>query len=165
VIIRPKTTGAPAPKIEPSQTLLESYQPAICWILSGNPSNWKVALRRNIWGLKPKHRSLWQQVKEGDPVFLYATRPISGLIGFGKTTRIMEEDRPFWPDEVESGEVKYPYRIEFKPMRILDELNWKARRIPIGHLGLIYFKAINPIVDKELMEKLLHEVTNRNKIA
>ena len=66
---------------------------------------------------------------------------------------------------MESEEPKYLYRIEFAPMKILDESDWKERRIPTGHLGRIYFQDINLIGEKRILEELLNEVANRIKVG
>jgi hypothetical protein len=153
IIIRPKAK-AKLQRVKLSQVSLEGCQPAFGWILSGTPSNWKVAFGRNIWGVKSKHKALWQQIKKDDVLFLYATKPISGLIGIAKATGVMKEKEPYWPDEIIEGRVKYPYRIEFKPVKILDERDWESRKISISHLGSIYFQGINPIRNKELLKRL-----------
>jgi len=163
VILRPKSRAQPQTiqKPTPSKIVtLETYQPNFGWILSGNSTNWKIALKRNIWGVKPKHRPLWQQIKEGDTVFFYATRPISGLIGSGKVTMKMKESEPYWPDERSIGMVKYPYRIEFTPTRMIEEDEWKSKRVSIRHLGPIYFGGINPIRSKYLLTRL-HDLMNK----
>jgi hypothetical protein len=161
VILRPKTRTQSQtlqqtfPKPAPAKTIaLESYPQAFGWILSGNSPNWRIALKRNIWGVKPKHKPLWTQINIGDTVFFYVTRPVSGLIGSARVTRKMEESKPYWPDEEQLGRAIYPYRIEFKPTKILEEPKWENERVSISHLGPIYFGGINPIRNRDLLTQL-----------
>ncbi|MEM3871726.1 MAG: EVE domain-containing protein [Nitrososphaeria archaeon] len=157
IIIRPKTFVTKPEKRETTQTTLTEEEfkiPVFGWILSGSPSNWKVALKRNVWGVEPKHKPLWQKVKPGDTLFLYATKPVSGIIGVAKVTKIMEENKPYWPDETFENRIKYPYRIEFEPIKILKDNEWESKKIPISYLGPIYYKGINPITDIKLKQRL-----------
>lgn len=127
---------------------------ANAYIFSGSPSNWETALKKNIWGLRSNHRSEWWGITKGDPVFLYATSPVSGLIGYGTVIRTFEGKEPYWPDEIRKNQVKYPYRIEFTPVALLDQKSWKTKSVRINHLGPIYFRGVNPIVKEELVRKL-----------
>ncbi|MEM3449510.1 MAG: EVE domain-containing protein [Nitrososphaerota archaeon] len=157
IIIRPITVLERMEEVKPvsiPQRVKQREQHIFGWILSGSPSNWKVALERNIWGLRPQHKPYWLQVKNGDTLFLYATRPVSGVVGIAIVKKTVEEDKPFWPDEIVAERVKYPFRIEFEPVKILNEDEWEDRKISLSSFGPIYFQGINPIVDEVLMKKL-----------
>jgi hypothetical protein len=158
IIIRPQTITAEPKAIKPIQHRREFKQPIFGWVLSGSPQNWRAALKRNIWGLKPIHKIFWVQMKEGDLLFLYATRPVSGVVGIAKVKRVMEENKPYWPDEIAAGKVKYPLRVEFEPVKILPGENWEVKRVLISHLGNIYFHGVNPLTDKELFQTLVNTV-------
>lgn len=164
IIIRPKTMLEKVEEVKPvfiPQAVKPRGQHIFGWILSGSPSNWKVALKRNIWGLKPKHKPYWLQAKNGDTLFLYATRPVSGIIGIARVKRIVEENEPFWPDEIAAERVKYPLRIEFEPVKIMNEEEWSDGKISIGNFGAIYFQGINPITDENAMKKLKEMVRHK----
>jgi hypothetical protein len=124
------------------------------YIFSGSPINWKVALKKNIWGLRDSHREIWLTIKKGDPVFFYVTSPVSGLIGYGLVTQTFEGNEPYWPDEIKEGCVKYPCRVSFKLIKMLDQNLWETKSVKISHLGPIYFRGINSIMELELVEKL-----------
>lgn len=128
------------------------------WVFSGHPQNWKFAFRRNIWGLKTSHRPLWQKIMKGDMIFFYATKPVGGVIGVARAERIFEEKEPYWPDEIAEGRVKYPLRVEFKPLEILGEDCWEEKRVSIKHLGPIFFHGINALMDKELFKRLFETI-------
>lgn len=145
-----------APECKPITLFTEK---AKGYIFSGSPSNWETALKKSIWGLRSNHRSEWSGIKKGDPVFFYATSPVSGLIGYGAVIRTFEGKGPYWPDEIRENQVKYPYRIEFTPIALLDQKSWKPKSVRINHLGPIYFRGINPITKQELVDRLknLHD--------
>jgi len=125
------------------------------YIFSGAPSNWVTALGKNTWGLRSNHRSTWSGIAKGDPVFFYATSPVSGLIGYGTVIRIFEGKELYWQDEIAESRVKYPYRIEFAPVALLDQKTWEAKSVGIVHLGPIYYRGINQIFEQELVNKLV----------
>lgn len=142
-------------KKQPSQTTLEGYGRIVGWILSGNPENWKVALKNNMWGVNPELRALWKQVKKDDLLFFYVTRPVSGIIGVARVEEGMEEKSLLWPDEIREGKAKYPYRIKFRIMSVLGEVDWKTRRLPLKHLNVIYYRGLNAIYDKNIVKKMI----------
>lgn len=132
----------------PSTTKAEGY------IFSGSPSNWQAALRANIWGLEGKHQAVWERIEAGNPVFFYATSLVSGLIGWGTVQRTFVGTEPYWPDELRDNQVKYPYRIEFIPGKLVEQESWKTGAVKISHLGPIYFSGINPITSPKLINTL-----------
>jgi len=142
------------PKREPSQTTLLDYGPAPGWILTGNVENWKVALDKNVWGVTPKLRPLWEQMRGGDLLFFYATKPVSGIIGVAKVQETMKEDVPLWPNEVRQGKVKYPYRIRFRNVQTLKKNDWRTGRLLIRHLNIVYYRGANAVRNGETLKKL-----------
>lgn len=53
----------------------------------------------------------------------WATETI-GRVQVGRVTRAPQiEDSPFWPDEIDEGEVKYPARVQFEPLETLTDLS------------------------------------------
>lgn len=139
-----------AMKKEPLQTF---PMPSFGWVLSGNPENWVVALRNKKWGVSPHLKFLWERVKEGDPLFFYATRPVSGLIGMARARSKMEEKSLLWPDEVHENRIKYPFRIEFEIVSIINEADWRAKRLPIRYPNLIRH-GINVVRYKRIVDEL-----------
>ena len=54
------------------------------WLVVGPPENWETAFNQgNIWGLINKQKHWWDKLNEGDTVLFYATKPVSGFIGYG----------------------------------------------------------------------------------
>jgi len=66
-----------------------------------------------------------------DPIFFFATRPVSGVIGFGRIQNKFIQDRPMWPDEIELKQVLYPYRFDFHIDYVLERNRWRSDRIKI----------------------------------
>ena len=97
-------------------------------------------------------------MRKSDPLFFYATKPASGIIGVTRVQKTMKGDTPFWPNEIRQGKVHYPYRIRFKDVLKLKENDWKTKRISIRHLNVVYYRGANAARDKENLGKLVDVV-------
>jgi len=81
-----------------------------CWLLITSPENYIRNIQGRIWGDENRRRIA--QVKPGDLIYFYITRPMMVLGAMGVVTRETYEDQPVhWRD----GRV-YPYRFGFTPM-------------------------------------------------
>ena len=107
------------------------------WLVVGPPENWKTAFEHgNIWGLILKQRYLWEKLNEGDSVLFYATKPVSGLIGYGVIKTKFRQDKPFWPQEITEGKVRWPLRFEFDVGHCLVPDEWNTKNITSDALKL-----------------------------
>jgi len=145
------------PKREHLQVSLDTYRTVFGWILSGDAENWKIALRHNLWGVVPELKPLWEQMKKGDLLFFYATRPVSGIIGMANVEETIEEKTPLWPNEIRQGKVKYPYRIRFELAHMLKEADWKTRHLSLRNVNVMYYRGLNAIHDEATTRKLTAE--------
>lgn len=136
------------------QTRLVEF-PIFGWVLSGSQENWDRALETNMWGVKVKHRNLWEKVNQDDIVFIYVTNPISRIVGYAKVRELKEGDSPVWSDEIAEGRVKYPLRILFSSTKCLPKKEWihgiKPYGIEIGH-------GINPIRNEPKVKGLVNQI-------
>lgn len=114
----------------PSQTTLTEKQNN--WLLSGPIENWEVAFKEGKWGIKSWHRSVWEQVRKGDFVLFYVTKPVSRIVGFAEVMSIAEEGALLWPEEVKENIVKYPLRIIFGSVTCLPSNEWSKGIKPYG---------------------------------
>jgi predicted RNA-binding protein len=121
------------------------------WILCGKPENWKVALRDEIWGLIPKFKGIWRYLEKGDRLLFYATSPVTGMIGFGRVEAKFRQDKPLWPEELQQGQVLYPFRFEFRSDYVLAPEVWKERRIKVS-LPVGSYSAINFLGDQDIID-------------
>lgn len=126
------------------------------WLVVGSPGNWKTAFeQRNIWGLKPTQRYLWESLSEKDILFFYVTSPVSGIIGHGAVRIKFRQDQPLWPQEIKEKKVIWPLRFEFSVERCLPLDRWQTSQITSRELfprgG---FQALSHDVARQLISKL-----------
>jgi hypothetical protein len=70
----------------------------------------------------------------GAIVFIYATRPISGFVGYGTVRRTFRQDKPLWPPEVQQQKVVWPLRFEFDLGSLVPPTRWAEERIPFSEI-------------------------------
>lgn len=127
------------------------------WVLTGDEANWKLALEsRGIWGVRPGLRRAWSRVQTGDRVYFYCKSPVSAIVGFGTVRQKFRQDKPFWPDELASNEVIYPFRFEFDVDFLLPYDRWstqgaKARTVQLRrhHISA----GLNELEDKAIVRR------------
>lgn len=110
------------------------------WLVVGTAKNWKTSFaNRNIWGLKEfrELNALWNLLAEGDRILLYASSPVSGIIGVGKVATKFRQTNPLWPEEIRQGTVLWPLRFEYEIEYCLSPELWKARAYKETNLQLI----------------------------
>jgi predicted RNA-binding protein len=128
------------------------------WILTGDAENWREALEsRGIWGVRPNLERLWERLKTGDQVFFYCKSPTAAIIGFGRVRTKFRQDKPFWPDEVASKTVIYPFRFEFDVDFLLPEDRWAiqgAKGVALGLQRNHISAGLNEIRDESLVDHI-----------
>lgn len=107
------------------------------WLAVGPPENWRTAFEHgNTWGLTERQKGLWNKLAEGDVVVFYATKPVSGAVGFGGVQTKFRQDQPLWPQETGEGRVLWPLRFEFSVEHCLPPDEWVAARVTSDTLKL-----------------------------
>jgi len=68
--------------------------------------------------------------------------------------KIVEEDFPLWPDEIKEHEVKYPLRIIFEKVKIIEDWNkgLKTSKLNVRH-------GINPIYERQELETIIQNLS------
>lgn len=110
------------------------------WLVVGSETNWKVAFEiNNIWGLKDfrEQRSLWNMLREGDGLLFYVSKPVHGIVGFGRVVTKFKQTKPFWPEEIKRNEIIWPLCFEFDIEYCLSPALWKSHRYTSQDLQLI----------------------------
>lgn len=103
------------------------------WIILGPEQSWKTAFQQQgIWGVKEMLYPEWKALDPGDVLFFYITRTVRGIVGVGRAENKFIQDKPLWPDEIEAGKVIYPFRFEFHIDYLVEEKDWRDKKIPIG---------------------------------
>lgn len=98
----------------------------------------------------------WKALDKGDILFFYITKTVRGIVGIGRIENKFIQDKPLWPDEITVGKVIYPFRFEFHIDYLLEEKNWKDKKIPIGLSIQEMRRGIN-ILQKKTVDKLYED--------
>ena len=128
------------------------------WLAVGSPDNWKTAFEhQNIWGLKETQRHLWDALRENDLVFLYATQPVMGIIGYGVVRTKFMQNQPLWPQEIHERRLVWPLRFEFDVEFCLPPDKWATHRITSDTLKLRVRRGFQPI-ESDLGRQMVSEL-------
>ncbi len=110
------------------------------WLVVGTEKNWKVAFEiGNIWGLKDfrELKALWNMLREGDGLLFYVSKPVHGIVGFGRVSTKFKQTNPLWPEEIKRNEVMWPLRFEFDVEHCLPPHLWATNKYTSKDLQLI----------------------------
>jgi hypothetical protein len=110
------------------------------WLVVGTEKNWEVAFQtNNIWGLKDFRElyALWNMLREGDGLLFYVSKPVHGIVGFGKVATKFRQTNPLWPEEIRRNEVIWPLRFEFDIEYCLPQHLWKTQKYTSHDLQLV----------------------------
>jgi len=110
------------------------------WLIVGTERNWKVAFEtHNIWGLKNFRElsALWNMLREGDGLLFYVSKPVHGIVGFGRVVTKFKQTVPLWPEEIRRKEVIWPLRFEFDVEYCLPPHLWSTHKYTAHDLQLI----------------------------
>lgn len=126
------------------------------WMAIGPEENWKIGLKRKIWGLPSRYKKQWQLIEPGDVVFLYITAPIRGIVGYGtmRTKEVREE--AIWPEEKQIESALWPLHIAFETDFCLETKDWEEKAISISGRTSVRraFQRINVELAKELLSDM-----------
>ena len=97
--------------------------PGKSWILTGSLENFRINVERgfDLLGFKERRRRQAEEFEPDDEIFFYVT----GVQAFGGLVRVtsemFEERSPIWPQGRKKRPEPYPWRVEAKPLVVLDE--------------------------------------------
>jgi len=125
----------------------------------GTPENWHTAFDFNgIWGLKSSQRRFWDSFEENnDLIFFYATRPVSGVVGYGIIRTKLFQNSPLWPAERARNEVIWPLRFEFDVLACLPPSAWEKGKVGKDELKSAVrsgFQTLAPNLAEQFMKEL-----------
>lgn len=95
------------------------------FLLVGDKKTWETAFKKKTWGFSTKTKGLWKGVEKGDLIAFYVTRPVKGVIGFGKIKTKSENSEIYWPDEILFEKKLWPYEISINI--IVKRKEWKEK--------------------------------------
>lgn len=133
--------------------------PTRFWLAVGTPENWHTAFDfGGIWGLKTSQRRFWDSITENkDLVFFYATRPVSGVVGYGIVRTKLHQVSPLWPQERVENRVIWPLRFEFDVLSALPPSTWPNQKFVLLELkarARSGFQQLEPSIAEELLRFL-----------
>lgn len=149
------------------------------WLAVGPPEHWQIAFQfGKIWGLRGVDVLIarWEKLREGDRILFYATKPVSGVIGYGVVHTKFKQDKPLWPREVQEGKVIWPYRFEFDVEYLLPQDRWMEDKVlteyikasaKVGGFQIVREEEAQKIVEKllpELVQPKLKPITPHEEI-
>lgn len=119
------------------------------WVAVGNIENWERGFENGIWGLIPELEHHWLKIAPGDLVLFYCIAPVKGFVGAGIIRAKFKQTEPYWKEEVEAKQVKWPYRFEFDVTHLIPLGNWPSLSISNKDFNLAILAGINPVKDFE----------------
>jgi predicted RNA-binding protein len=134
------------------------------WLIPVSEVNWEVIRRKNIYGA-PEASMAPKLIRINDNIIFYVIKKNSRVFGgkfVGVYTVVSEwfrEEKFLWPDEINEGKVKYPWRIKIKPIKIgitdfnelIDKLSFtKDKKLPQAVLVGTPANMRKPISDEDL---------------
>lgn len=133
------------------------------WLAAGSPEHWQIAFEYGrIWGLRAIKRMVtrWENISVGDYILFYATKPVSGIIGYGVIRTKFKQDKPLWPREVEEGRVIWPYRFEFDVEYCLPQDKWITHKASSNYMSAAARGGFQRVKVEEV-EELLQELPSK----
>jgi hypothetical protein len=76
-------------------------------------------------------------LREGDGLLFYVSKPIHGIVGFGRVETKFKQTKPLWPEEIRRKEVIWPLRFEFDIEYCLPPNLWETHKYTSHDLQLI----------------------------
>jgi len=107
----------------------------------------------SVWGLSASHKKSWEALIHGDTIFLYATVPVKGVIGYGTVIGKKIQERPIWEEEREIDSALWPLHIYFEIRACLPPDNWETNSIRVPK-NIPLRRAIQRLKD-EIAEELV----------
>ncbi len=123
------------------------------WIATGSPEYWQIAFNvGKIWGVTDKKLRLWEKLANGDYILFYATKPVSGVIGYGVVRTKFKQYKPLWPREVKEGIVIWPYRFEFDVEYCLPQDKWATHKVSSKYISSVVSLSFQMVKEGEAQE-------------
>ncbi|MCM8764348.1 MAG: hypothetical protein NC830_03155 [Candidatus Omnitrophica bacterium] len=125
------------------------------WLVIGVKENWCTALQQPIpvWGLKDSYYREFRGLSSGDFIWMYVTKPVSGIIGAGivRDTYI-DRKNLIWREELEKGSVIWPLRFRMQILKVLPVYDWETAKISIKDFSLMWQRGFQQIPEDMAME-------------
>jgi len=134
------------------------------WLASGSPENCLLAIKEGKWGSSRKLEFIWEKMAPGDVLAIYASKPVSRIVGFAKVKDKLVEETALWADEQKAGKALYPLRITFTVEKMLEPNALQKDGVFVGDLNVPTFRSLNPMIDRNIIAALLERAASQWKI-
>ncbi len=128
------------------------------WVAVGDEENWVRGLENGIWGLQPHLENHWNRIDRGDVVLFYCKSPVKGFVGAGVVRGKFKQTSPYWKEEIEAGNVIWPFRFEFDVTHLVRLGRWRAERISNHAFNLPRMAGLNPATDADMILAVLDKL-------
>jgi predicted RNA-binding protein with PUA-like domain len=129
------------------------------WVAVGSAQNSRTSFKNNKWGVNSRLRGAWEKIAVGDLMVFYVTNPVGGIVGVASVEGKAEEELMLWRDEYAVGRVLYPFRVNFKPIFVLEEERWSTDKVTIKGLRISVQSGINHVKNEDALKILLNRVS------
>jgi hypothetical protein len=133
-------------------------EPQRYYLLVGDENNWKIAIKENVWGFSDRTKGIWNTTKIGEIVGFYVTKPSSKIIGFGRITKKIIDERLLWDDELYFNRSLWKYKIEFTPIFI--QKNWN-QGIKLSSDRNWFLQSTRVVIKKNLFFELVENADKK----
>ena len=133
-------------------------EPQRYYLLVGDENNWKIAIKENVWGVSDRTKGIWNTTKIGEIVGFYVTKPSSKIIGFGRITKKIIDERLLWDDELYFNRSLWKYKIEFTPIFI--QKNWN-QGIKLSSDRNWFLQSTRVVIKKNLFFELVENADKK----
>ncbi len=133
------------------------------WIKIDIRENWRTGLKHSppVAAVPEEDKALYLAVKPGDVVWLYAIRPVRGVVGFAKIVKkYRDEKKLIFIHELRMRKVLFPLRFRLKNVKAADPKTWIDDHINIGDFKLDWTVGFQPLLD-EHSKKLIRRAEKK----
>lgn len=132
------------------------------WIGSGPISSWIKSIEiGGIWGVREGERlkNWWNEVEKEDLLIMYATEPVSSVVGIGSIESTFCSDESIWTSDEQ--ETEYPYRIRYDLIYVAKDSDQEDLHIQIDDLIISTYGGLKPIRDEDSIKKLIERMNEQ----
>ncbi len=125
------------------------------WLVIGIPRNWERAFSHPVplWGLRKRYKVEFQAMLSGDVLWLYATKPVGGIIGVGFVKdKYIDPVNLAFEEELLKKEVIWPLRFRIQVLKVLPLDRWRSDCLKINDFNLFWQQGFHLLKSEQVVE-------------
>jgi predicted RNA-binding protein len=99
------------------------------WIASSNRDNWKILVKKHIWGVPGRNKNLIHRVKPGDTILVYVRQekeddtilPSAITGAYEVVSEPYEDHSRLFTTPPQMGDEVFPFRMKVRPVAVFAE--------------------------------------------